>query len=118
MIGCKGKESTAITAHTETSLVNVAVKKTLTVDFYSKGAGINRPAAAIMVEFLKKPIDGVNCEFESNLANYGREGERQYCMTFNDEKCYAAMYKLVTEKLGGQNNVRIEEDGKCKKSTR
>jgi len=113
---CKTKQptNTSSTGKTERSVFN----KTLTVEFYSKGSGINHSAFGIMESLLNKTTDGVSCEFENRLVRYGREGERQYCMTFNDEKCYSAMIAVIKQKMDNQENVRVTENGTCHKHTR
>ena len=115
---CKGKEVTKRTSETSVANKKEVFVKTLTVEFYSKGGGVNHNAFSIMKTLLDKPIEGVSCEFENNLVKYGREGERQYCMTFNDDKCYTAILNLVKQKIGAEKNVRIEENGSCHKNTR
>jgi hypothetical protein len=114
LFSCKAKQSA--TEEQSTSKDTVVFSKTLTVEFYSKGGGINHEAFSTMKSLLAKPIDGVSCEFENNFKKYGREGERQYCMTFNDEKCYTAMLNLVKQKIGSEKDVRIKENGLCREN--
>ena len=115
-ISCKTKQPISVsnTNKIERSVFN----KTLTVEFYSKGSGINHNAFTTMESLLNKTTDGVSCEFENRLVRYGREGERQYCMTFNDEKCYSAMSEIIKQKMDNQQNVRVTENGICHKHTR
>jgi hypothetical protein len=80
---------------------------TITVDFYSKGSGINRTAFSKVEEMLKKPIHGVTCEFEKKLKKYGREGERKYFLLFSDQKCLLSVKEQLELKLNNQENVRI-----------
>lgn len=80
---------------------------TITVDFYSKGSGINRTAFSKVEEMLKKPIQGVTCEFEKKLKKYGREGERKYFLLFSDQKCLLSVKEQLELKLNNQENVRI-----------
>lgn len=111
---CKGKQS----ASNSEPALEKAFSKTITIEFFSKGSGINRSAFADTEKLLENPIDGIYCEFEKNLSKYGREGERQYCLTFNDKKCHSALLQLVNQRLGREENVRIAENGTCKKNTR
>jgi hypothetical protein len=117
LLGCKAKQPTS-THVTDKAESSTSLTKTLTIEFYSKGGGINHTAFSSLKALLGKQIEGVSCEFENKLVNYGREGERQYCMTFHDAKCYSAVLNLVNHKMEGKENVRIVENGTCHKNTR
>jgi hypothetical protein len=116
LVACKTKQVSNSTAiDNETS---VAFNKTLIVEFYSKGAGINHPAFSKMKSLVDKPKEEQLCQFENTLIKYGREGERQYCMSFDDKKCYLLMLQAIKENIRIESNVRIIENGTCHRSAR
>lgn len=106
-IACKSKSKQSDTS-------NASGEKTLTIDFISKGGGIDH-ASFKELEVLLSDTGSIDCKYDKSLNKWGREGERQYCLTFPDTRCYNKTYAKVITLLDGKPLVRIKPDGVCRK---
>lgn len=109
LFSCKSKQ--------QSTAVNVAKKtneKTLVIEFYSKGGGIDHSSRKMLDSLLVSKTD-IDCEFNKVINAYGREGEREYCLKFQDNRCYNKTYAVIVTKLGDKKLVRIHPNGTCRK---
>lgn len=86
----------------------------LVVSFISLASGIDIEAAQRfeneLVAFNKKSDCGILYE----QKNWGREGERDYCVLSSDEKCMTDFTKMVKSKFSGNRRILIKEHSTCK----
>lgn len=103
---CKGKEKNSEPA------VKGDANTTMTVSFISKGSGIDH-VAFTAVEAIVKELQP-KCAFDSKLINYGREGERQYCLANLSASCKKELLAAIAA-LPPSELVQVKENGTCRK---
>jgi len=108
-IACKSKSK-----QSHSSASKLDGEKTLTIDFISKGGGIDHASFKVL-EVLLSDIGSIDCKYKKSLKKWGREGERQYCLTFPDTRCFNKTYAKVIALLDGKPLVKVKPDGVCRK---
>lgn len=107
IVSCKSKSVTNNSATQEKTETNSVL-----IDFYSKGSGINRKAYAKIDSMITEQKS--SCNFDYNLVKYGREGERQICITNIPDNCKKSLIGIVNS-FKNNELVRITENGQCRK---
>lgn len=116
---CKSKKAQNATASAEapktTEVVNLAEKTKevfpLVVSFYSPGDGINGEAHQQFLQLLSAQ----EIEVEPGMTPWGREGERDYCMTLEEmgPRSRITFINEVKQLLGDADKVRLMFDSPC-----
>lgn len=106
IVSCKSKSVVVDSEVQQNTEINTVI-----VDFYSKGSGINHKAYAKIDSLLNKQKS--NCEFDYNLVKYGREGERQICISSIEENCKKSLLGIINS-FQNTELIRITENGKCR----
>ena len=105
---CKSKEKPLASTTTTQS------QKTIIVSFISKGSGIDHKSRIELDSLISNKAE-VNCDFESTVRKKGREGERKYCLTFSDNRCYNKAYGVLAAKFDDKELVAVDPKGICTK---
>lgn len=105
---CKSKKETI--AVSEASNKDV-VLTSCTIDFYSKGSGINRSAYAKIDSIIE--AEKKRCNFKTTLAKYGREGERQLCITNIPSDCSTTIEALINS-FKKNDLIRVTANSECR----
>ena len=105
---CKTKEKT-----TQAVTVNSSVK-TIVVSFISKGSGIDHESRIELDSLVARKAE-IDCDFDHSVLKKGREGERKYCLTFTETRCYNKAYGVLTAKFDNKELVKVDPKGVCKK---
>ena len=86
----------------------------LVVSFISLASGIDIEAAKRFEYELDAFNKKSDCGILFEQKNWGREGERDYCILSSDEKCMADFTKMVQLKFSGNRRILIKEHSTCK----
>lgn len=108
IVGCKGKEKSSDKPVSKTNT------KTLVLEFFSKGRGIDQESRILLDSMIAQKTE-LDCEFSQSLKKHGREGERKYCFTFPDNRCYNKSFGILDAKFGSKELIRIIPNGSCEK---
>ncbi|MEY4110004.1 MAG: hypothetical protein RLZZ46_358 [Bacteroidota bacterium] len=68
--------------------------ESIRVSFFSRGEGINAPAREIFEKQLDKELKDEANLFEFKKSFWGREGETDYCITFNPKSTQKQKNKI------------------------
>lgn len=88
---------------------------TLVVSFTSQASGIDRNAS----KQLEQEIEDFNSKNKNSklafeLRPWGREGERDYCITAYNQAFLDKFTSIIKEKFNGNNRIFVKENGVCK----
>ena len=108
-LACKSQQKTSSGV-----LPEKTSEKTLVVAFFSRGGGIDHSGRKLLDSLLVSKTE-IDCDFTQVINKHGREGEREYCLKFQDNRCYNKAYAAIVTKLGDKDLIRIEPNGKCRK---
>jgi hypothetical protein len=86
----------------------------LVVSFISHAAGIDAKAFSEFESIIKKFKKQNGCTFNYVLKSWGREGERDYCVTSSYPECMNSFLVELNKRLKGNSRVLIQEKTFCR----
>lgn len=87
---------------------------TLVVSFISMGAGIDFASIPVFEKELKDFNKANKCGLLYELKNWGREGERDYCIHSPVQKCLNDFAADLKSKFNGNERILIKENSVCR----
>jgi hypothetical protein len=105
----KAKESTTQTTNSESKSSSILI-----VSFISTGSGIDFRTVPEFEKDLKSFNISNSCSVIYEIKNWGREGERDYCITSKDAKCLAAYTEHIKSAFKSNERILIKENGICR----
>ncbi len=113
----KVKTTTTVTKTTTVSSAVDTVKSkpgVLVVSFISTGSGIDFRAVPEFEGNLKKFNIDNHCNVIYEIKNWGREGERDYCITARDASCLKKYIAEIKTAFKENDKIIIKENSKCR----
>lgn len=84
------------------------------VSFISKGEGIDNESLAIFEKLVVKYQNNRSCTYSFELKTWGREGERDYCVSALSNDCLADFTYEIQQQFSKKDRVLIEKNKTCK----
>lgn len=115
---CSKKVTSADAVNSVTELNDSIFR--VTVSFYSKGGGIDKKAKSNFATFLENYDLKNKAKLSYETANWGREGETDYCFKLSELNAdrQVSFVSELKETLKESALVRIKENTTCRKSRR
>lgn len=108
------KKKRAKKAATTRTVKKVDSTSTLVVSFISFGGGIDFRAVPDFEQTLKGFNQQQDCNMLYVIKNWGREGERDYCVTAKSSQCLSDFHAEVKKKFGTNEKIIIKENATCR----
>ena len=86
----------------------------LVVSFISFAGGIDFKAVPVFEQHLKEFNLSKNCQVKSEMKTWGREGERDYCITSTDKNCLLKFTEETKLNFKGNERILIKENATCR----
>jgi hypothetical protein len=90
------------------------IASNVVISFISKGEGIDHKGLDAFELFVKKYKPLKNCKIDFSEKSWGREGERDYCITATSESCIDDFLKLADKFLKASDRVNIQKNVVCR----
>jgi hypothetical protein len=84
------------------------------VSFISIGSGIDFKAFEGFEKGMKDFEKQNNCSLSFQVKTWGREGERDYCISSQQAECLKSYTQEIRKKYQGNERIFIEEVQQCK----
>ncbi len=86
----------------------------LLVSFISFGPGIDFRSIPVFENSLKQFNINQKCAVQYEIKTWGREGERDYCISSKDAKCLEAFTSQTRSSFKGNERILIKEHAQCR----
>ena len=98
------------------TVVKTSAPKTnvLVVSFISFGGGIDFRSVPLFEKDLKQYNTDNRCNLVYEAKNWGREGERDYCITGGTSSCLDNFIIHVKKMYNGNDRILIKENATCR----
>jgi hypothetical protein len=107
----KAKTNTAVVQKKDSASFKSDV---LLVSFISFGPGIDFRSIPVFENSLKQFNIDNQCNVKYEMKPWGREGERDYCITAADAKCLLNFARFITNNFKGNDRILIKEHAQCR----
>ncbi len=90
------------------------VSNVLLVSFISFGPGIDFRSVPVFENALKQFNIENACNINYEMKPWGREGERDYCISGKDAKCLEKFASQIKQSFKGNDRILIKEHTPCR----
>jgi predicted RND superfamily exporter protein len=87
----------------------------LVVSFISIGSGIDYKQIPVFENDIKEFNKKDTCKLTYSTKNWGREGERDYCLSFKDSICMKNYLSTAADKFKDNERILFKENAECRK---
>ena len=110
----KKKRKKQKTSAAQNKASNIVSDRILVVSFISIASGIDYKAVPGFEKSMQDFNAETSCKITYEIKNWGREGERDYCIRSTDTACLSKFATLAKESFKGNERILINENGKCR----
>ena len=88
---------------------------TVVVSFISMASGIDTKMLPVFEKIFGDYNQSKNCRLDSTIKKWGREGERDYCITSSNATCLKKFTSELKSKFKDNKRILIIENATCRK---